>query len=405
MIRAAAAELVREPFPVRPFVGPARVLAGEGAGAQLGEELLATGARPADGAALLIGDVAVEQRDLAREAIGSLDEAGFELIPAPGIAAEPTPEVIQDIIGAVDRPVAAVIGLGGGSAMDAAKLVSLCLGNGPAVLDGIAPGASLQAGPPLVLGPSTAGTGAEATAVAMLWRGTRKQIFVHPTFVPRLAVLDSRLLAELPQAVTASAGLDALSHALESLLSTFRTPLTTGAAVAAVEGLARWLPEAYDSGSSDSRMGTLIAAYQAGLALNASVALGHSIAYTIAARTALPHGVTCAMSLPYCLAYCRAAGDRLEPVRAALALEGDPRELVDWVHRLNERMGIPPSLGEVGITADELPAMHHECVEVYPRPNNPVPVEADGIERLLAHFHAGDLDAAWADRFAEEPVR
>jgi alcohol dehydrogenase class IV len=232
----------------------------------------------------------------------------------------------------------------------------------------------------------------------MLWHEGVKRIFVHPFLVPRLAVLDADLIAELPEPVIASSGLDAVSHAVESLLSTFATPLTTVHASAALETLGRSLLPAYDS-KADSALGAMLfGAYQAGLALNASVVIGHSLAYTVAARTGLSHGVTCAMALPFCLAYCRPEASGQMGRAAALVGAGvNAEDLFRWALELNQALEIPGSLSGVGIGRDDLAAMAAECVSVYPRPNNPTAVDEDSVLALLGRFHDGDASGAWED--------
>jgi alcohol dehydrogenase class IV len=181
------------------------------------------------------------------------------------------------------------------------------------------------------------------------------------------------------------------------LLSTFRTPLTESAARSALALLAPAVPIAYESGDAEARYATLLGAFQAGLALNASVVLGHSLAYVVAARAGLAHGVSCAMALPYCLAHCRPAR---EPAIAEIARivcgSADATDLVRWLLEANERMAIPPSLEAVGIAADALPAMARECVERYPRPNHPASIEAEDVEQLLERFLHGDALDAWS---------
>lgn len=384
-------------FPTRPFVGPGRVLLGAGASGSLAQELVAAGVDPAVGPVVLVPDAAVVSLGLADPALASLEAAGFAVVSGPPVAAEPTPEVVRAFLPDAGARIAAVVGIGGGSAMDAAKLVSVALANDLDLTQVFPPGLELRPGPLVALVPTTAGTGAEATVVAMLWHEGAKRIFVHPHLVPDVAVLDPDLLRALPAPVTAAGGLDAISHAMESLLSTFSTPMTQGAAASALANLARWLPVAYDEGTPESRAGTLLGAYEAGLALNAGVVLGHSLAYTIASRTRLGHGVTCAMALPYCLAYNRpAAGARLAAIADAVGVEGGGEELVGWVADLADRLGTPGSLAAVGIGADALPEMARECVELYPRPGSPVPLEAARIERVLACFLEGDARGAWA---------
>jgi alcohol dehydrogenase class IV len=388
--------------PARPFVGPGRVLAGPGASASVGAELLSIGV-PDGAPVLVVADAAVLSLGLAEPALQGLTDAGFSVRVGPGVAREPTPETVRDLEAAAGgEPVAAVVAIGGGSAIDAAKLVALAQANELALETGLVATASMRPGPPLSAIPTTAGTGAEATWVAMLWHEGAKRMFVHEQLVPRHAILDPHLLAAVPAPVTAASGLDAISHAVESLLSTFRAPLTEGRSRSALRRLSGALPATYSGGDDASRMQMLLGAYEAGLGLNASVVLGHSLAYCIAARTGLSHGVTCAMALPYTLAYCRPAS---EPLIASLGdevgTECDGTAVLDWLVSLTEALDIPVSLDAVGIASGDLPALAQECATRYPRPNNPVPITPEALEGLLAHFHAGDPRAAW-DRAGQD---
>jgi alcohol dehydrogenase class IV len=393
--------------PVRPFVSPRRVLAGPGASADIGRELLGR-VGPHTGTVLLVADSAVLKLGLTDPIVAAVGAAGFCVEVCAPVTGEPTPETVRAATATVVAgPVAAVVGVGGGSALDVAKLVALRVAN--ANLDvhvGLAPTANLFPGPPLVAVPTTAGTGAEATAVAMLWNDGTKRMFVHPHLVPEIAVLDPDLLCGLPPAVTAAGGLDAISHAVEAMLSTFRTPLTESAARSALGLLGGAVAAAYETGDPAARNATLLGAYQAGLALNASVVLGHSIAYTIAARTGLPHGVTCAMALPYCLAHARPVREAAIAEMAGIVCDvADAEQLVHWLIAMNATMGIPPSLESVGIAAGALPEMVRECIELYPRPNSPVPVEAGGLHLLLRRFLRGEAMEAWREAGMASGIR
>jgi alcohol dehydrogenase class IV len=386
---------------IRPFVGPARVSSGPGASEALAAELAAIGISPGAGTVVLVVDAAVLDLGLIDPVADLLRGAGHAVDVRPGVESEPSPEIVEKLIPpAAEAPVAAVVAIGGGSAIDAAKLVALALANpGLDLTAGMTPAADIRPGPPLLAVPTTAGTGAEATAVAMLWHRNGKRMFVHPYLVPRVALLDPTLLTGLPPAVTAAGGLDAISHAVESLLSTWRTPMTERAALSALRRLGGALPAAYeDGGDLAAREATLLGAFEAGLALNASVVIGHSLAYVISERTGLPHGVACAIALPYCLAQVRPAKEEAMAEIAA-ALCGDegagPEDLLKWLVDANVAMGIPGSLDSLGVAADALPAMAAECVEAYPRPNNPVPIEVDTVEALLVALHRGDPSGAW----------
>lgn len=398
---------LNSPFPIRPFVGPSRVLAGSGSATHVPAELRAIGAFPEQGAILLVGDGVVLDLGLVEPIQACLEAAGFRVVACAPITGEPTPAMVGALTPANQSgPVAAVVGVGGGSALDASKLLALSIANELDWTAGLFTTADVVPGPPVAAIPTTAGTGAEATSVAMLWHEQAKLMFVHAHLVPRLALLDPELVVHLPRAITASAGLDAISHAVESLLSTFRTPLTESAARAALAALTSSLESAYATGDTPALGRMLLGAHQAGLALNASVVLGHSIAYTIAARTGLPHGVTCAMALPYCLAHARSACEYQISEMAEIVCDvAEPERFVKWLLDANAAMEVPASLEEVGIGDEALPEIARECIERYPRTNHPVEIEPAGLESLLERFLQGDGLGAWHDAVAGSPVR
>jgi len=298
-----------------------------------------------------------------------------------------------------ERQPTAVIGVGGGSAMDLAKVAAL-LGTNDGPIDHYI-GADLVRNPPisLALVPTTAGTGAETTRISMLASDSGKHIISDRMIVPLVAVLDIDLIIQLPRAVTAATGMDAIAHATEAFLSTSSSVLTVTMSLRAAQLLSKWLPVAYtEPDSRKARRATLYGAFLAGLGLNAGVVLGHSMAYTVANRVHLPHGVTTAMALPFCLAYNAAANvDGIDQL--ALAITGghrdDVRSAGDSLMELNERLGMPSSLAAVGIVASELEAMAKECTTKYPRPTNPVPMTVEHLMPLYDAWFRGDLNAAW----------
>lgn len=381
------------------YLGPREVLSGPGASAAVSELLKKWGI--AQGPILVVRDTAVAGLNLGAAMIDALAAAGFTPVLFDDVKTEPTREIAHAVLErARESHAIAVIGMGGGSSMDLAK-IGATYAHGSETIDAIIDGVSKASDVlPLVLIPTTAGTGAEATRVSMISVNDHKRIVLSHHFVPLVAVLDPVLIASLPPSVTASGGLDALSHAFEAFISTNATPLTESASRSAIRTLATALQRAYDDGKdAAARAETLTAAHLAGWSLNAGVVVGHSIAYTIANRTHLPHGITTGMSLPYALAYSlpKVEGRLLE---VAESLPGLPSAsvsvtgLLTWIRDLGDHLGAPTSLDKAGIPADQTAAMAQEVVRDYPRPNNPVPLEEHRLTTLLEHFHQGDLVGA-----------
>jgi phosphonate metabolism-associated iron-containing alcohol dehydrogenase len=206
------------------------------------------------------------------------------------------------------QPVAAVIGLGGGSAMDAAKAVALMLSQAettPAPLDQLFRAKQIRQPAcrlPLLLIPTTAGTGSEVTPFATIWDNKQKQKFSlsGSAVYPDVALLDASLTLSLPANETLYSGLDALSHALESLWNHHRTPLSEAYARQAIELLSRHFVTALSQPDHlMARQGMQNASLLAGLAISITrTAIAHAISYPLTSHYGLPHGVACSFTLP-----------------------------------------------------------------------------------------------------------
>jgi alcohol dehydrogenase class IV len=383
------------------YLAPRQVLVGDGSSAQLGPALTRWGVTA--GRVAVIADRAVAAAGVADQLLAGLAEAGFDPKVYADIDGEPQVSTAEAALGFTGRYAAgAVIGVGGGSAMDVAKIVALAAGNEGTITDYLGADRPARPGLPLALVPTTTGTGAEVTRISMLSQDGHKAISSNRLLVPTIAVLDADLVMGLPPAVTASTGMDALAHAVEAFLSTSRSALTVEASLRAIALLRDALPTAFRDGDDrHARRATLYGAHLAGLALNAGVVLGHSLAYTIANRRPLPHGVTCAIALPYCLAYNATADVPALDVLAETITGRPGTRLIDaarWIADLSRSLGIPAGLDDLQLPAGEAPAMAREVTERYPRPTNPVPIEAEPLARVVQAMHRGDVSAAWPVR-------
>lgn len=380
----------------RAIVLPRLLVTGDDCVEQLGESLRQLGVSP--GPVLLVADSVLSELGMAARVERILAASGYPATVQGQIAGEPDLAGAEAVVGAVrSARYGAVVGLGGGSALDPAKLAAgLATNEGP-VLEYLRGRQLARESLPLALIPTTAGTGAEASKNTIVTHEGRKFVVSSPFLCPALALLDPKLTLTCPPGVTAATGMDALAHAVEATLSTWATPFTTMNALTATRILGRWLPVVRRDGADlEARRAMLHAAHLAGLAINASTLLGHSIAYTIATRAHLPHGVTTAMALPYCVAY-NAAGAAPQVAMLAAELGTEPDSLAIWLRDLSLQMGMPRSLREVGIEEPELAGMVEQCLTTYPRPNNPVLFVESRLLALLRHFLDGDVEGALGD--------
>ena len=296
---------------------------------------------------------------------------------------EPDPDFALIDAGATELKAAAcdaVLAVGGGSPMDAAKVIAAQVtSNKPAArLTGIL---KLTAPPlPIYAVPTTAGSGSEVTIAAVLTDrdAQLKKPVVDPKLVPVAAALDPRLMLGLPPGMTAATGMDAMTHAVESYLSRHAAPDTDRLALAAVRMISRHLPRAYaDGGDMEAREAMSIAASYAGSAFTrANVGYVHAIAHQFGARYHTPHGLANAIVMPHVLDYTRPVAEkRMADLARAAGVEGETdAELADGfiqrIRDLNAELGIPDHLAD--LRQSDVPAIARaalkEAHSLYPVP-------------------------------------
>lgn len=380
------------------FLAPAAVVGGAGSARRLPDTLRKHSSYEG-GTVLLAVDDAVVGAGLIHPIEAGLRDGGIDVLVRGGFGAEPTAEVVDKVAQvARDAGATAVIGIGGGSVLDSSKLIALMLRQGGTSADWVGPVADELALAPLVLVPTTVGTGSEATNIAMVTVDGAKRASVCSSYVPEVAVLDPELVSSLPNKVIAATGMDALAHAVEALMSSKASILSAHASFHTMELLVANLEAAYN-GDAEALARTQWASHLGGQALNAGVVVGHSIAYSFAHVIPMPHGVSCALALPYCIAYNQHLEPRLAE-RIALALTNGAstslRDAADAVQQLAQRMGLPTTLGEARIDAGQVDELARYCSAEYQRPTNPEAMDEPRLRALFAAVETGDLDAAFA---------
>ncbi len=376
----------------RPFFATPRVVMGRGAIREAGPVLKDLGV--VEGTVFFVTDATLAKLGLATRVQEILTTAGFESVLFSDITGEPTEDIATAVVSAARRVrPTAVLGVGGGSALDMAKLAAVMVTNPGKVAEYFGAKVFVDPPVPLVLVPTTAGTGAESSRNAVVTRQRYKAFLSSRHLVPAAAILDPELTLSLPPNVTAWTGMDALSHCMEAMLSTWSTPLTDAVAVRGIQVIREHLPIAHRDGTNlAARAQMQVGAFLGGFALNAGMVVGHSIAYTLANRLHLAHGLSCALALPYCIAYnAGAAAEKVTLLARALGVDGGAAVVVREVRRIASSVGIPEAWRTLGLGRDDLPALVDECLSRYPRANNPKPLDHESLLRLYqAAWEGGD---------------
>ena len=250
-----------------------------------------------------------------------------------------------------------VVAIGGGSVLDAAKVLAASGGDFARVRAHLENGAARALAPlPIVAVPTTAGTGSEVTCWATVWDkdARRKHSLTHDALYPERALIDPMLTLGTPRGVTVAAGLDALSHALESLWNVNANPVSAALAVDAARTVLETLPAlAADLGSLDLRLRMMRAATLAGLAFsNTKTALAHSLSYHFTLHHGVPHGIACSFSLPLVMQSAIGCDSGCDAALAAIFgpdLASAPGRLAEFLARL----GVSTRAEDHGIAAGE----------------------------------------------------
>ncbi|HEX8202891.1 MAG TPA: iron-containing alcohol dehydrogenase, partial [Isosphaeraceae bacterium] len=367
------------------FTFPNRIVFGEGASGVLAEELARLGVRRP----LVVTDAGLVGAGLVGRVTADL----------PGtvlfwhVSANPTE---ADVLAGLDeyrgRGCDGLVGLGGGSPIDAAKAIRL-LATHPGELadyDLTAGGSDRITAdmPPMVAVPTTAGTGSEAGrgALIQLPRTGRKSIVLSPFLLPSVALCDPELTWSMPPALTAGSGMDAFTHCIESYLSTTYHPICDGIAVEGLRHVFRGLETCVRDGTdAPARRAMMMGALLGGISFHKGLGVVHALAHALGSEGRAHHGTLNAILLPHALRFNReAAADRLEELAGRLRL-GRGFDGVSHLITLTElvlaRLPLPRRLGGVeGLDRDRIPeyarlAMLDHCHRTNPRPCTPSELE------------------------------
>jgi alcohol dehydrogenase class IV len=295
-----------------------------------------------------------------------------------------------------------IIAIGGGSALDAGKAIALVVAAGSQDFwkyvfgsPDIPPLAHVI--PPIIAIPTTAGTGSEVDANAVITDEANhiKRSLYHPQLLPRIVIADPALTQNLPPSLTAATGMDALSHNLEALCSPVFNPMLDAIAFQGIGYIKAWLPISFQEGRDlQARLYMMAASIMGAIAFEKGLGAMHALAHAVGAMFKTHHGRIIGVIMPYALVFNRRQiTEKIEHLATFLDLPGDaPFDAVlSWIVALRQEFGIPHSLGELGIKEEHIPALTEKALHDGNASTNPIPLDRENVEELLYRMICGKL--------------
>lgn len=351
---------------------------------------------------MLVTDPGMMATGIVERAVDLLREGGIAVELFGDVQADPPEHVVLSAVDAArSADVQGIVGLGGGSSLDVAKLVALLVPGTETLADVY--GVDKARGPrlPLILVPTTAGTGSEVTPISIVTTGANEKMgVVSPVLLPDIALLDPALTYGLPPHITAATGIDAMVHAIEAFASASpnNNPLSRMLATQALTLMGRSLLKAVEDGADEAaRSDMLLGSMLAGQAFaNSPVAAVHALAYPLGGHFHIPHGLSNALVLPHVLRFnivtSSAPYAELAPFvfPELSALEGQERAAAfcEKLEELSRACGLQPNLRAMNIPEDMLPKLASDAMnQTRLLVNNPRPLsERDALSIYRAAF-------------------
>jgi len=374
------------------FHAPTRVIFGSGTVQATGREVATMGGS----AALVVTDRGVVNAGLLDGVLASLTAADVSATVFDAV--EPNPS-----IGTVTAALAvyqsggcnAIVAVGGGSPMDVAKAVGILATNGGAIAEYEGKPDAVRADlPPFVCVPTTCGTGSEVTPFAVITDEARhwKMSIASPREVPRVAIIDPDLFLKMPAPLIAATGMDALTHAIESYTNQNVQPFADALDIHAIRLIGTYLRPAVANGNREAMAHMAVAATMAGMGFSQNrLGIVHAISHPVTSYVGTPHGVANAILLPYVMEYnAIGAGQRIAEIGRALSND-NPQMMwnasaqmgIQAVRALSRDVGIPETLGEVGVTEEHVAAIAADAMKSGNIAINPRRVSLQEIERII----------------------
>ncbi|EKS8446798.1 lactaldehyde reductase [Listeria monocytogenes] len=345
---------------------------------------------------IVVTDTALSSVGIVGKVTNLLNKAGIVYDLFDGVVPNPTIQNVTDGVKAAQQSEAdCIIAIGGGSPIDTAKAIGIIVTNPEfsdvRSLEGLA--ATKNPCLPIFAVPTTSGTAAEVTINYVITdeENQRKFVCVDPHDIPIVAFVDSDLMMRMPKALAAATGMDAMTHAIEGLITKGAWEMTDMLHVKAVEIIGRSLRNAVN-GDQESREEMALGQYIAGMGFsNVGLGLVHGMAHPLSAWYNIPHGVACAALLPTVMKYNKDfTGDKYRLIAEALGLPSArqlPLESVrdiacEAIEELSKDVGIPTTLSELGVKEEDIPKIATDAFSDVCTPGNPKETTIEEIIEL-----------------------
>ena len=346
--------------------------------------------------ALIVTDAMLNKVGIVQQVIMALEKYGIATEVYDGVQPNPSKaNVNEGLLKLRQQNCDFVISLGGGSPHDCAKAIALLSTNGGSIEDYEGIEKSTKNSLPLVAINTTAGTASEMTRFCIITNEETKvkMAIVDPHVTPAISVNDPELMLGMPTSLTAATGMDALTHAIEAYVSTNVNPMTDAVASKAIKMIIEYLPRAVEDGSDlEARDQMACAQFMAGVAFNnAGLGYVHAMAHQLGGMYGLPHGVCNAVLLPHVMAFnMKARPKRMEDVArylgtsvGGLSHEESAVKGIKRICKLLTEIGMPTTLTELGVKAEDIPAMAANAMKDACALTNPCRGTQADIERIF----------------------
>lgn len=354
---------------------------------------------------LLVTDPALAKLPMVANSVAACRDAGLACETFSELQANPVESNVTNGVAAYRRGSHdGVIAFGGGSALDTGKAVALMVGQTRPIWDfedreDWYTRVNVAGMAPTIAVPTTSGTGSEVGRAAVITdtRDHTKKIVFHPRMLPALVIADPELTLGLPPHVTAAVGMDALSHNLEAYCSPSYHPLAEGIALEGMRLIHDWLPTAVKDGSDiEARSHMMAASLMGATAFQKGLGAMHSLSHPCSANLNTHHGLTNAVVMPYVMAWNRPAlSEKMQRLAAFLNLRQHSFDgVLEWIVELRKTIGVPETLGELGVTLEHVPGFARQAFEDPSTGGNPVPMTIEDFAQLYRNCIEGKLHAA-----------